>query len=120
MVVMILERVPAVLRGELSRWLTPITTGIHVGRVSPLVRDQLWDLALDKVENGSVIQIWQCRGEPGYELRVHGLLGATLVDLEGLPLIAVQDAVWRAAVERFTKPSIEGNLVNDGGDLTPS
>ena len=48
MVVMILERVPAALRGELSRWLTPITKGIHVGRVSPLVRDQLWDLALDK------------------------------------------------------------------------
>ena len=72
-----------------------------------------------KVKNGSVIQIWQCRGEPGYELRVHGLLGATLVDLEGLPLIAVQDAVWRAAVERFTKTSIEGSLGDDCGDLTP-
>ena len=57
MVVMILERVPAVLRGELSRWLTPVGGGVHVGQVSALVREELWNLALKKAGNGRVIQI---------------------------------------------------------------
>lgn len=99
--VMILERVPTVLRGELSRWLTPVGGGVHVGRVSALVRDQLWTLAVAKAGQGRVIQIWQCRGEPGYAIRVHGLVEAQLVDLEGLPMIAVKDAAWREAMARF-------------------
>jgi CRISPR-associated protein Cas2 len=102
MVVMILEKVPTVLRGELSRWLTPVGGGVHVGRVSALVRDDLWSLAVSKAGQGRVIQLWQTRGEPGYALRVHGLVDSQLVDLEGLPTIAVKDAAWREAMERFT------------------
>ncbi len=102
MVVMILEKVPTVLRGELSRWLTPVGGGVHVGRVSTLVRDELWALAIAKAGQGRVIQIWQTRGEPGYALRVHGLVGSQLIDLEGLPMIAVTDAAWREAMDRFT------------------
>ena len=102
MVVMILEKVPTVLRGELSRWLTPVGGGVHVGRVSALVRDDLWSLAVAKAGQGRVIQLWQTRGEPGYALRVHGLVDSQLVDLEGLPMIAVKDAAWREAMERFT------------------
>ena len=102
MVVMILERVPTVLKGELSRWLTPVGGGVHVGHVSALVRDELWNLALSKAGVGRVIQIWSCHGEPGYGLRVHGLVDACLVDLEGLPMIATKDAAWREAMVRFT------------------
>jgi CRISPR-associated protein Cas2 len=102
MVVMILEKVPMVLRGELSRWLTPVGGGVHVGRVSALVRDELWSLAVAKAGQGRVIQVWQTRGEPGYSLRVHGLVDAQLVDLEGLPMVAVKDAAWRQAMSRFT------------------
>jgi CRISPR-associated protein Cas2 len=102
MVVMILEKVPTVLRGELSRWLTPIGGGVYVGSVSALVREELWSLALTKAGQGRVIQIWPCRGEPGYSLRAHGLVDSQLVDLEGLPMIAVKDAAWREAMERFT------------------
>lgn len=99
---MILEKVPAVLRGELSRWLTPVGGGVHVGRVSALVRDELWALVVAKAGQGRVIQIWQARGEPGYALRVHGLVSSQLIDLEGLPMIAVKDAAWREAMDRFT------------------
>ncbi|MFO0017003.1 MAG: type I-E CRISPR-associated endoribonuclease Cas2e [Synechococcaceae cyanobacterium] len=113
---MILEKVPTVLRGELSRWLTPVGGGVHVGRVSALVRDQLWALALAKAGQGRVIQIWQCRGEPGYALRVHGLVASQLVDLEGLPMIAIKDAAWRQAMERFTPRP--GPAMLDGSEKT--
>jgi CRISPR-associated protein Cas2 len=120
MVVMILERVPTVLKGELSRWLTPVGGGVHVGHVSALVRDELWNLALSKVASGRVIQIWSCRGEPGYGLRVHGLVDACLVDLEGLPMIAIKDAAWREAMERFTPRNPSGKLGEAAEDFGAS
>lgn len=118
--VMILESVPTVLRGELSRWLTPVGGGVHVGRISALVREQLWALATAKAGGGRVIQIWRCAGEPGYALRVHGLAAAELVDLEGLPMIAIKDAAWRAAMDRFTDREESSKLENASQDLGPS
>ena len=116
--VMILEKVPTVLRGELSRWLTPVGGGVHVGKVSALVRDELWALAVAKAGQGRVIQIWQTRGEPGYALRVHGLVGSQLIDLEGLPMIAVKDAAWQEAMDRFTsrrqEPMLESSRETSG------
>jgi CRISPR-associated protein Cas2 len=120
MEVMILECVPTVLRGELSRWLTPVGGGVYVGTVSALVRDELWRLALSKAESGRVIQIWSCRGEPGYGLRVHGLVDATLVDLEGLPMIAVRDAAWREAMERFSPRPTCGSMEGAAGHISPT
>lgn len=118
--VMILESVPTVLRGELSRWLTPVGGGVHVGRISALVRDQLWSLALSKAGGGRVIQIWRCPGEPGYCLRVHGLQDAELVDLEGLPMIAIKDAAWREAMARLTDRPRSRSPGTGSEDLSPS
>jgi len=41
MVVLILEKVPRSLRGELTRWMIEVDTGIFVGRLSAMVRDLL-------------------------------------------------------------------------------
>ena len=114
--IMIIECVPSQLRGELSRWMTPVWGGVHVGRVSALVRDHLWELSLCKAGKGRVIQIWQCGGDPGYKLRCHGLKDAALVDLEGLQMIAVQDAAWREAMARFPSLS-EQSIDKESGDL---
>ncbi|MCD6345555.1 MAG: type I-E CRISPR-associated endoribonuclease Cas2, partial [Anaerolineae bacterium] len=43
MVVMILEKVPVGVRGELTRWLLEIKTGVFVGHISARVRDKLWE-----------------------------------------------------------------------------
>lgn len=120
MLVMLLERVPVALRGELSRWLTPVASGVHIGRVSALVRDELWALAIAKAEAGKVIQIWSCGGEPGYDLRVHGLENSSLVSLEGLPLIAFRDAAWPQAMKRFTRPAQHSTLDEGLGDFPAS
>jgi hypothetical protein len=45
---------------------------------------------------------------------------ATLVDLEGLPMIAVRDAAWRQAMERFTGKAPSGTMLEATGDLGPS
>jgi len=118
MVVMILEAVPPSLRGELSRWLTPVCAGVYVGKVSTLVRDKLWERAVAKAGTGRIIQAWNQSGEAGYGLRAHGIANSTLVDLEGLPMIAVRDAAWSEAMERFhLLPKAYAKL--DDEDLTP-
>ena len=58
MLVMILEKVPVSLRGELSRWLIEPKTGVFLGSPSARVRDELWDLARKKCKGGLVMQIW--------------------------------------------------------------
>lgn len=42
MVVIVLEKVPRGLRGELTRWLVELDTGVFVGQLSATVRDLLW------------------------------------------------------------------------------
>ncbi len=101
MLVMILEAVPVSLRGELTRWLTPVTSTVFVGSVSAEVREALWALALVRCRSGQVLQAWSARGEPGYDLRLHNGKNSTVVQLEGVPAIAVQDAAWREAANRF-------------------
>jgi CRISPR-associated protein Cas2 len=45
MVVLILERGPPGLRGELTRWFLEPQAKMSVGRVSAMVRDRLWEKA---------------------------------------------------------------------------
>ena len=47
MVVLILERVPAGLRGDLSRWMIEPKAGIFLGRMTARLRDKLWEKAVD-------------------------------------------------------------------------
>lgn len=101
MLMMVLEAVPVGLRGELTRWLTPVTSTVFVGSVSAEVRDALWALAVSRCGSGQVLQVWSARGEPGYDLRLHNGKNAKVVQLEGVPAIAVQDAAWRDAAARF-------------------
>ena len=84
---MILEKAPASLRGELSRWLIEPHTGVFVGHLSARVRDELWGKACRKSWEGSVVQIWTDTTTPqGYRYRTFGTPGRVLVDHEGIAL----------------------------------
>ena len=87
MIVMILENVPVGLRGELSRWLIEPKAGVFVGHVTALVRDKLWKMCCDAVEDGGVILIWPMNNEQRFDIRVYGITRREVVDLEGLNLI---------------------------------
>ncbi len=53
MMVLVLERVPPSLRGELTRWLLELRAGVFVGTVSALVRERLWQLACERMGEGA-------------------------------------------------------------------
>ncbi len=87
MVVIILEKVPTSVRGELSRWLIEPHTGVFVGHLSGMVRDRLWDLCCEKVKDGGVLQLWSTNNEQRYEIRAFGQTKRAVIDFDGLSLI---------------------------------
>lgn len=90
MVVFVLENVSTSLRGELSRWLFEIKAGVFTGKVSALVRDELWQYISEKVGNGSALLIYATNSEQGFSARILGNRTRTLEDIEGLLLVKVQ------------------------------
>lgn len=89
MVVFIVENAKAALRGELSRWLFEIKAGVFVGRVSALVREELWALIEQKRGSGSAVMIYPQRNEQGFDARVLGTPARSLIDIEGVLLVKV-------------------------------
>jgi CRISPR-associated protein Cas2 len=89
MVVMILEKVPTSLRGELTRWLIEPHTGVFVGHVNAMVRDRLWDKCCEARRTGGVVQIWSTNTEQRFEMRMAGATKRSVVDFDGLQLICV-------------------------------
>lgn len=89
MVMMILEKVPTSLRGELTRWLIEPHTGVFVGHVNAMVRDQLWDKCCKAKRAGGVVQIWSTNTEQRFKMRVAGATKRTVADFDGLQLIRV-------------------------------
>ncbi len=89
MVVIVLERVPSTLRGELTRWLLEPRTGIFVGTVSALVRDKLWELVCKRVGEGGAMLIYTTDNEQGFALRFWGITTRLVRDFEGLSLVTV-------------------------------
>lgn len=87
MLVMILERVPASVRGELSRWLIEPHPGVFIGYVNAMVREKLWEKCCKKCRDGGVIQMWSTNNEQRFDIRVYGENKREIVDYEGLRLV---------------------------------
>ncbi|MCC6863124.1 MAG: type I-E CRISPR-associated endoribonuclease Cas2 [Bryobacterales bacterium] len=93
MVVIILERVPASLRGELSRWMIEVKAGVFVGRLSAMVRERLWGRICSGMKGGAGILIHQADCEQGYQMRFWGATSRYLVDHEGLTLLKTREVL---------------------------
>ena len=89
MVVMILERVPKSLRGELTRWFLEAQPNVFVGRPSARVRELVWELACSRMRDGSGTLIHSANNEQGYSIRFWGATTYHPEDFEGLTLIRV-------------------------------
>jgi CRISPR-associated protein Cas2 len=107
MVILILERAPRSLRGELSRWFIEPRAGVFVGRVSAMVRDKLWEKVLETAPESGAIMIHSAQTEQGFQTRLYGDTSRSLVDFEGLTLVRVPVPDSRAEKPRSSKKSSE-------------
>jgi CRISPR-associated protein Cas2 len=86
---MILEKVPAGVRGELTRWLIEPHPGVFIGHVNAMVRDKLWEKCCEAKRTGGVFQAWSTNTEQKLQMRVAGATRRSVIDLEGLQLVRV-------------------------------
>lgn len=89
MVILVLERVSAGLRGELSRWMIEPKTNVFVGKLSATVRDKLWETACKKAKAGAALMIYPARTEQGFTIRSHGETSRHILDYDGLLLVRI-------------------------------
>lgn len=89
MVILICEKVPDGLRGELSRWMIEPKTNVFVGRMSALVRDKLWLRVQDKLKGGAAILAYPTNTEQGFTIKSCGDTTRELVNYDGLMLVKV-------------------------------
>lgn len=88
MVLLILERPPTSLRGELSRWMMELKPGVFLGTVSALVRDELWDVCTSKVgRRGGCMLVHPAQTEQGFTIKTHGVLTRAPIECDGLWLL---------------------------------
>ncbi len=87
MTIIILEKVSSALKGELSKWLIEIATGVFIGNISALVRDKLWGKCIEKCNNGRVTMAWKTNNEQGFDFNNYNDNRRIPIDIEGVKLI---------------------------------
>ncbi len=92
MVVLVLERVPKSLRGELARWMVEVDTGVFVGKLSGTVRELLWVKCLQKVNGGRCCLVYRTNNEQGFSIRMAGYEDRLVRDFDGLQLVTLRSA----------------------------
>lgn len=71
MVVICVTDCPAKIRGDLSKWLFEISTGVYVGNLSARVRDELWKRICQNVKHGRAVMVFSAESEQGFLFRTH-------------------------------------------------
>ena len=89
MVVMVLEKVSASERGELTRWLLEVRSGVFIGHVNARVREKLWEKCINNKRSGGVMQAWNSNTEQHFIMRMCGDTSRWIVSEEGLQLIKI-------------------------------
>lgn len=98
MVVISLSDCPPKVRGDLSKWLCEINTGVYVGNISARVRDELWERVCENIGSGRATMVFSASGEQKMDFRVHNTTWEP-VDLDGIKLMR--------------RPVVRDNDVND-------
>ena len=84
--VITLKKVPNSIRGDLTRWMQEIATGVYVGNFNSRVREYLWKRVTDSVGNGEATMSYACRNEIGYSFCTWNT-ERQVVDYDGIPLV---------------------------------
>lgn len=88
MTVITLKSVPQSLRGDLTRWMQEIATGVYVGNFNSRIREYLWNRVKETMGHGEASMSFAARNEFGYDFITENTL-RSVIDYDGLPLIFI-------------------------------
>ncbi len=86
MVVITLTDTPPKVRGDLSKWLLEVNTGVYVGNISKRVREELWERICDNLQNGRATMVYNTQGEQKMDFQVYNSAWEP-VDYDGIKLM---------------------------------
>lgn len=86
MIVLTLTDCPSALRGDLTKWLQEINTGVYVGQVSARVRDEIWERVCENAKSGRATMVFSTNNEQHMDFRVHHSSWEP-IDFDGLKLM---------------------------------
>lgn len=88
MTVITLKNVPQSLRGDLTRWMQEIATGVYVGNFNSRIREYLWRRVQETMGAGEASMCFAARNELGYDFLIENA-SRSVIDYDGLPLIFI-------------------------------
>lgn len=86
-----LKNSPPSLRGDLTKWMQEISTGVYVGNFNRKVREELWARVVESVGTGEATMTYACRNEIGYKFETHNS-SKIPIDFDGIPLVLTPSA----------------------------
>ncbi|OXZ31242.1 type I-E CRISPR-associated endoribonuclease Cas2 [Finegoldia magna] len=84
--VITLKNSPPSLRGDLTKWMQEISTGVYVGNFNTKIREELRDRVVESVGSGEATMTYAYRNEIGYEFETHNS-NKISIDFDGIPLV---------------------------------
>ena len=84
--VITLKNSPPSLRGDLTKWMQEISTGVYVGNFNTKIREELWDRVVESVGSGEATMTYAYRNEIGYKFETHNS-NKISIDFDGIPLV---------------------------------
>ena len=86
MVVITLTNCPPKLRGDLTKWLFEIDTGVFVGNLNARVRDGVWQRVCENIKNGRATMVFSSNNEQKLDFRIHNADWEP-IDYDGIKLV---------------------------------
>lgn len=89
--VITIKKVPKSLRGDLTKWMQEIATGVYVGNFNSKVREELWKRVQENLEEGEATLSYYYRNEIGYKFQTINCQREP-IDFDGIPLVLLKAA----------------------------
>lgn len=84
--VVTLSKVPNSLRGDLTKWMQELATGVYVGSFNLRIRELLWKRIIDNIGDGEATICYPCKNELGYCFDTMNTQ-REVVDFDGIPIV---------------------------------
>lgn len=85
MVVITLSNCPPKLRGDLTKWLVEIHTGVYVGQINARIRELLWNRVCSNIKDGQATMVYSYANEQHLAFRTHNTAWK-IRDFDGIKL----------------------------------
>ena len=88
MLVIVVDNVPARLRGRLAVWLLEVRAGVYVGNPSRRVREMIWENVTEEIGQGNGVMVWSTQTENGFAFDTVGANRRFPTEWDGVQLVS--------------------------------